>query len=286
MDPLLRTQDLTADPGMASSVYDLHPIGQSAPPRPRLVSILFTLGLTPLLICGLANSLISPTSTQVWQRAVDQARKSVSLLLQEPEAPGVRPPARNPVGPDGPGGAGHREGTGALDPRLATFTSILLQPSDAVDPKALSTSPRADAAFLSLNPAMPLQDGGNGLARGTGRDPALGQGGLLRLQESAALNVEDKLPPDGRLVPIRRQPARHVYKRGELPDEVAQVPVIVRVVVDEKGNVTRATILSGPEEMRADALWAAKLWTFEPLGPHGLKAPLSLDLIFRPRFSN
>jgi hypothetical protein len=34
------------------------------------------------------------------------------------------------------------------------------------------------------------------------------------------------------------------------------------------------------------ALWAARLWLFEPLGPHGLKAPLSLDLIFHPKISN
>lgn len=155
-----------------------------------------------------------------------------------------------------------------------------------MDPETLSTSPRADTAFLSLNPALPQEDGGNGLSRGAGKDSALGKGGLWRLQDPTPLTVQDRLPPDGRLVPIRRQPVRHVYKRGELPEEVAQIPAVVRVVVDDNGSVIRTTFLSGPEQMRSEALWAARLWIFEPLGPHGLKAPVSVDLIFRPRFSN
>ena len=272
MHPLLRTLDLTAGAGLASSVHDLHPIGQAAPPRSRKLPFCISLGLTPLLIYGLANSLISPTSTQALQSVVDQARKSVSLLLQEPDTPGVRPPARNPVGPDGPGGAGHREGTGTLDPRLAAFTSILSQPSDAVDPETLSTSPRADAAFLSLNPALPLQDGGNGLARGSGRDSAKGSGGLTRPEKAY----------DFRLIPTRQVTVNHQLIPGE--EAGAREALRVLILIGEDGVPTQATLVSGPEFLREKAIKASLEWRFEALAPHGLKAPLALTLIFHPNF--
>jgi hypothetical protein len=255
MHPLLRTLDLTAGAELASSIHDLHPIRDAAAARPRGIPLLLSLGLTPLLIYGLANSLTSPASARATQGALDQARRSVTLLLEEPGPPvSLRSPVRNLVGPQAPGGAGHREGSDTIDPRLLTVKVPALSfPTEAIEPDLLSLSPRAEAIALSLNPALPVQAGGNGLSRGTAKDPALGKGGLFRPQESAALKVKDKLPPDGRLVPIRRQLARHIYKRGELRDEVATVPVIVRVVVAEDGRVIQATVLSGPEEMHAES---------------------------------
>lgn len=113
MHPLLRTLDLTAGAGLASSVHDLHPIGQAAPPRARTVAILFSLGLTPLLIYGLANGFINPATAQDWRKVVDPDRKSVSFLLQEPDTPGIRPPRPEPPGAGGtrrrrsPGGHRH-----------------------------------------------------------------------------------------------------------------------------------------------------------------------------------
>jgi hypothetical protein len=288
MHPLLKTLDLKRTAVAESSVHELHPVRDHASTQSRGLPLLVALGLTPLLIYGLSISLDSPALARGMARAGDQARKSVSLLLQEPGPPtGLRPPVRNLVGPDAPGGDGHREGSDTIDPRLLNVKVPARSfPTEAIDPDLLTLSPRAEVIGLSLNPALPVQAGGNGLSRGTGKDPALGNGGLFRPQEPAALKLKDHLPPDYRLVPIRRQASRHIYKRGELTDEVANVPVVVRVVVAEDGKVIQATVLSGPEEMHADSLWAARLWLFETLGPHGLKAPLSVDLIFRPRFSN
>jgi hypothetical protein len=270
MHPLLRTLDLTAGSRLASSVYDLHPIRHAAAARSRAIPLLLSLGLTPLLIFGLANSLNSPVADRVADGALDQARNSVLMLLQEPDISGIKPPARNPVGTEGPGGAGHLEGTGTLDPRLAAFTSTLSQPSDAVDPELLSTSARADPAFLSLNPALPTQAGGNGLAQGTGRDSAQGPGGLIR-------------PPktyDFKLIPTRQVPVSHQLIPGE--DSVAREPLRVRVVIGEEGIPTQATFISGPDFLREKAIKTALEWRWEPLGPHGLKAPLTLTLIFHP----
>ncbi|HEX7552111.1 MAG TPA: hypothetical protein VF378_01045 [Geothrix sp.] len=155
---MLRTLDLTAGAELASSIHDLHPIRDAAADRPRGIPLLLSLGLTPLLIYGLANSLTSPASARATQGALDQARRSVTLLLEEPGPPvSLRSPVRNLVGPQAPGGAGHREGSDTIDPRLLTVKVPALSfPTEAIEPDLLSLSPRAEAIALSLNPALPV----------------------------------------------------------------------------------------------------------------------------------
>ncbi|MBP1772281.1 MAG: hypothetical protein H6P99_1444 [Holophagaceae bacterium] len=283
MHPLLRTLDMTAGAGTESSVHDLHPIQQAASARSHGVPILLSLGLTPLLIYGLSISLLTPASTQAVHWVVDRAQRSVSLLLHETD---VAPATRHVLGPEGPGGDGHREGTNTLDPRLVAHTTILSTPSDAVDPDELGTTPRAERVYLSLNPALPLQTGGNGLAHGSGRDSARGSGGLLRLQEPAPRGDRgEKLEriPDGRLVAIRKPELHHGYRKGDLEEEVWSKPVVVRIWIGEDGIPIRGYVVSGPERLHAAGLKTALLWRFEPLGPHGLVAPLALNVVFRPR---
>ncbi len=274
MHPLLRTLDLTAGAGTGSSIHDLHPIQQAAAARSRGIPFLFSLGLTPLLIYGLAVSLISPTSARAVRGAIDQATRSVSLLLQEPaEQAHPTAPVRNLVGPQEPGGEGHREGTSTLDPRLAGIQATTLSmPSDAIDPDELGTSPRAELAFLSLNPALPARAGGNGLARGTGRDAALGVGGLIRPPVPVPV-------PDFRLIPTRQIQLSYQMAPGE-EYLMTQLPQ-VRILIGEDGVPFKATLISGPPKLRGKALRAALGWRFEPLGPHGLKAPLALTITFR-----
>lgn len=272
MHPLLRTLDLTASAGTESSVYDLHPIRAAGSPRSHGIPLLVSLGLTPLVIYGLSISLISPATERAVRGTLDQARKSVALLLQEPDTTATRAPARATIGPEGPGGAGHREGTNTLDPRLAVHTTLLSRPSDAIDPEQLSVLPTAERVSLSLNPALPLQEGGNGLARGTGRDSALGPGGLTRPPQAA----------DFKLIPLRQVTVQHQLTPGE--ESAAKETLRVRILIGEDGVPTKATLVSGPEFLREKALKAALEWRFEPLGPHGLRAPLALTLIFHPSF--
>lgn len=240
--------------------------------------ILLSLGLTPLLIYGLSISLASPSSLRAMRRVVDQAEQSVSLLLHEPaatSAAAVQPPVRNLVGPLAPGGEGHREGTSTLDPRLADLPSRpLSQPTDAVDPDQLSVSPRGELVDFSINPALPLQAGGNGLSRGTGRDPALGKGGLIRPPTAVPVAA-----PDFRLVPTRRVAVNHRLSPGE---STAPEPVRVRILIGEDGIPFQATVVSGPGYLHAESLRAARNWRFEPLPSHGLQAPVALVLTFRP----
>lgn len=269
MHPLLRTLDLTASAGTESSVYDLHPIRAAGSPRSHGIPLLVSLGLTPLVIYGLSISLNSPATERAMRRTLDQARRSVALLLQEPDSTATRAPARATIGPEGPGGAGHREGTNTLDPRLAPHTTVLSKPSDAIDPEQLSVLPTAERVSLSLNPALPLQEGGNGLARGTGRDSALGPGGLIRPPQAA----------DFKLVPLRQVPLYHSLVPGESD---RKEPTRVRILIGDNGIPTQAVVVSGPSYLHEEARKAALEWRFEPLGPHGLKAPLTLTLSFQP----
>ena len=276
MHPLLRTLDMTAGAGMASSVHDLQPIQQAAPARAHTLPVLLSLGLTPLLIYGLALSLDAPLAAI--SRAVSDGRPSVTLVLEAPDDSLHLPaPTRNLVGPQSPGGVGHRDGTSTVDPRLVvTTTTALARPTDAIDPDELGLSPRADSVNLTLNPALPLQAGGNGLARGTGRDAARGNGGLLRPTVPVAL-------PDLRLVPIRQVPVYHKLAPGQ---SFTREPVRVRILIGEDGVPTKAVVVSGPPSLHEKALKAAMEWRFEPLRPHGLEAPLTLTLTFHPMLQN
>jgi len=270
MHPMLRTLPATAPMEAPSTVFDLNPIRDAASPCSRGIAFLLSLGLTPLFVCALSYGLISPTSKQVVQASLDAARKSVSLLLFEPQPLDAKAPARNLVGPEGPGRESHLAGPNTLDPRLAAHTTLLSKPSDAIDPDELVTAERAERVHLSLNPALPLQIGGNGLARGTGRDSALGNGGLIR-------------PPkafDFKLVPIRQATVRHQLNPGDEPD--SREPVRVRILIDKEGVPSHASVISGPPRLHAKALKAALEWRFEPIEPHGLKAPVPLNLTFHP----
>jgi hypothetical protein len=275
MHPLLRTLNLAAIADTETSVYDLHPIRDSATSRSRGIPLLVSLGLTPLLIYGLSVGLVSPSSRQAIYGAVDRARRSVTLQLLEQETPSsAKPPARGLLGPEGPGGAGHQEGTGTLDPRLAAHTSLFSKPSDAIDPDELSASPGAERVDVSLNPALPGQTGGNGLARGAGRDSALGGGGITRAPIPVAT-------PDFKLIPTRQIQLSHQVSAGEEP--LLAEPPQVRILIGEDGVPFQATMVSGSPKLRDKAIKAALAWRFEPLGPHGLKPPLVLVITFRRR---
>lgn len=254
MHPLLQTLDLTPSTRTESSVYELHPIRNGASARSRGIPLILSLGLTPLLIYGLALSLIPPSSLQGVHGAFDQAQQSVSLMLQEPILP--NPQASQHMSTNE--GKGHPKGTGTLDPRLAAYTSSRSLLSDSIGPDDLSTSPRAEQVDLSLSPGLPLQVGSNGLGIGTGREAATF---------------------DFSLIPIKRVMVRYQLRRGE---SISKEPVKVRILVGDDGVPLQATVVSGPVRFHEEALIAARKWRFEPLAAHGLKAPVSSVITFFP----
>jgi outer membrane biosynthesis protein TonB len=58
--------------------------------------------------------------------------------------------------------------------------------------------------------------------------------------------------------------------------------VVVRVVVEADGRVATAKAIAGPPRLFARAEATAMMWRFEPLAPHGLKAPLAWTITFKP----
>jgi hypothetical protein len=82
------------------------------------------------------------------------------------------------------------------------------------------------------------------------------------------------------LVPIRQVPVHHRLLKGE--ESAARQPVRIRLLIGEDGVPFQATVVSGPSFLVEEALKAARLWRFEPLGPHGLQAPQSVTLKFYP----
>lgn len=274
MRPLLRSLDLTAAAGTASSIHNLSPIHQAAAARSHGFPILLSLGLTPLLIYGLSLSLVSPAARQAVQGTLRQAGRSVGLLLHEPSA---NPAMLSPAVRDGSRGAGHVEGMSALDPRLAALTvRPALRPVEAVDPESLGRSPRAEPTDITFLPTLPPQVGGNGLTRGAGRDAGLGTGETTRPVSAAP----PAAAPDFRLVATRQVTAHHRLAAGQAA--ASREPVKVRILIGEDGVPIQATVVSGPAYLHAEALEAAREWRFEPLGPHGLKAPVPLVLTFHP----
>ena len=267
MHPLLRVLDQPSPAGGASSAHALHPVLEAAPQTSRSLPAALSLGLTALLIYGISVGLFDSPLPAGSLGALLPAARTVTILLAEPAPPRV--------GPEAPGGEGHREGTDTLDPRLQAFTTATSLPSDAIDPAALSTLPTADLAQLSLNPALPLQAGGNGLSHGTGRGAAVGPGGRFRPATPVPV-------PDFELVPTRQITLYHRLGPGEAA--AAKQPVRGRLYIGADGVPLRASVVSGPEFLRAAALKAALGWRFEPLAPHGLEAPTSLTLTFYPHF--
>jgi TonB family protein len=268
MHPLLRTLDLKAGAGTESSVYDLHPIRDRASERSRGIPLLLSLGLTPLLIYGLSLSLIAPETMEAVNGALDQARRSVSLLLWEPG----RPLEKSVAGPSVTSGKGHIDGNGSLDPRLAAYATRTSHPTDTIDPDELTAAPTEGGVDLSLNATLPLQAGGNGLAVGTGRESGLkGAGGI----------GGGAGPYDFRLIPTRQVEAIHQMVRGENPALLEPVRVLIQV--DNDGVTFQATVVSGPAFLHEESLKAARQWRFEPLAAHGLKGPIYLTLTFYPK---
>lgn len=268
---------LEADP---PDVHDLHPIQAASAPVSRRLPLALSLGLTGLLLYALSLSLFNGPRSLDSRAMAWTATHTVAILLAPPAELDRPAPAPLRKGPEAPGGAGHRQGSDTQDPRLAALVATSSATPEAVDPASLTTLSTADKALLALNPTLPVQAGGNGLSRGTGRDAALGPGG----RPGSTAPASAAAPPDHQLVPLRQATLRFRLSTGQ--NAAAKEAVRVRILIGNDGVPTSATAISGPAFLRAAAEKVAMEWRFEPLQPHGLRAPLALTLIFRPQFTS
>ncbi|MFN8010006.1 MAG: hypothetical protein U0P81_01245 [Holophagaceae bacterium] len=246
--------------------YTFAPIRTMAPAPRRNLAAVLALGLPALLVLGTAGAVISRPEPGVPGLGV----KSLSVVLQDVQEPGPPvppPPLTRP--PEGPGsvvdlpGLGHRNGNDAIDPALLALPQPrrLVVPDDDPDgPRLLE--PLAPAP--GVNPHLPVAAGGNGYARGSGLDAGRG-GNASRF--------------DFKLVLLHEEPAETDIPASS-PD--LMIPVKIRIIIGEDGKPTRLIILSGPERLHADCARAASTYRWEPLGPHGLQAPIAVDVTFHP----
>lgn len=246
--------------------YAIAPIREaSAEPR-RVVAVLAAVVFPAAAVLAGLGGLPRPAKPPTAPRTVT-VRLDDLWPAPEPEPP---PPLRE--APDGPGdaldlpGLGHVDGNGAIDPALLALPEPRRPMILSDDPDGLS--PQAPQPPLNnLNRHLPVAPGGNGLARGTGHDA--GRGGRRPSFST----------PDYRLVLLHSEPA-DTYVTAGSPD--LMVPVRVRVLIGEAGTPVSAVVISGPEPLHASCVQAALRYRWEPLEPHGLKAPIEMILTFHP----
>lgn len=260
---------LMASADASSTVYDAHPVRDAHAPESRALPLLLSLCLTPLAVYGFSSGLLARASFQ----SARHPGKTAPLLLDAwVFPPDATEPVQSPLGWREAGGAGHPEGTGTLDPNLAEVQApALSQPTEAMAPQARAVAPETPQMAASLNAALPIKAGGNGLERGLGREASVGLGDLDQPLRPI---------PDHRLVLIRRV-SMH-YRLASKQESSAIQPLKVRILIGDDGVPFQATALSGPSFLHEQAQATALDWRFEPLRPHGLKGPVSLVLVFQP----
>lgn len=260
---------LSDSPEPSSVVYKPHPIRDAHAPESRGMPLFLSLCVTPLAVYAF--------SAGVGMRApfsgIRQPGRAVPLSLseQEPSAD-VLESVQSRLGLREAGGAGHTEGTSALDPHLAdTASPTLSQPTEPLTPGVWTLAPRADQIEVPLNPALPREVGGNGLVRGIGQEASVGSGDL---------NQPLQPIPDHRLVLVWKTSMKYRLISQKEVNAIQSLKVLI--LIGDDGVPFQATVLSGPTFLHDRAKAAALGWRFEPLRPHGLKGPVSLVLVFNP----
>lgn len=256
-----------------------HPIQDTAPRPARALSLAISTLLSGLLLTGLfylhlgrpGQSFAGPSGATVFRTA--------SVLLSE-FLPLPPPPIAElspvPKGPQGPGQELGAPGLGHLKDQTGLGTGIGLpgvgdlQGNDAIDPDLLALPVTADPNGIPANRSLPVRPGGNGLAKGTGRDMGAGGG----------LGGGGRPIPDFKLVPIHREPA---WSRLPATDPDLTLPVRVRILIGADGVPFQAVAIAGPERLYQECVAAALRWRFEPLATHGLTSPYNLVLNFHPQ---
>lgn len=246
--------------------YAVAPIRDAAPKPARGLASGLALVVPALLVFAATTVVISETAPAFLrpERVVDVQ------LTDAPEPPQKVIPNPIPNAPEGPGkgpglpGVGHVEGNDAIDPELLKVPVNL--PTARTEPDPLSLLEPQSPTVIGRDRSLPVAKGGNGLASGTGLDPGRGGGGGRR-------------GPDYQLVLLHEEPA--------LTDITAHspellIPVKVLVQVGNNGHPLSAEAISGPARLHASCVETALRYRWEPLAPHGLRAPVPIIITFHP----
>lgn len=242
-----------------------HPI-QDAAPRPLRA---LPMGLSVLLAGGFLAALSAFHWGEGWRTWRDPGLiryRTIAVDLTDPRplpSPALQVAA--PAPREGRG-EGHPLGTGTIDPSLLSQTPGFhaLPDPEAPPVKDLLAGPQLPAG---LNLQLPLAEGGNGMAKGRGGEARAGLG-----------SGPGGHRPDFRLVVLHSETFTHRLKPGE---NLANQVVRVRIAIGPDGVPLRAEAVGGPPLLFAEAVQTALRYRFEPLAPHGLRAPYELHINFK-----
>lgn len=247
--------------------YAVAPIRDAAPKPARGLASGLALVVPALLLFAATTVVISETAPAFLrpERVVDV------LLTDAPEAPRKVVPNPIPDAPEGPGkgpglpGVGHVEGNDAIDPELLKAPVNL--PTARTEPDPLALLEPQSPTVIGRDRSLPVAKGGNGLASGTGLDAGRGGGGGRAKG------------PDYELVLLHEEPALTDIT-AHSPDLL--IPVKVLVQIGNNGHPLSAEAVSGPARLHASCIETAMRYRWEPLAPHGLKAPVPITITFHP----
>lgn len=245
-----------------------HPIQDSAPRPARGLSLGISLLLSSLILSMLSFLQLEGHAGN-WLSGIQAAKyRTVAVRLSEwVSAPPVETLIPSPAPKEGKG-EGHTLGTGTIDPALAAQSQSAKAIASESETGLLGSqgSSAGPGGPVDLNLRLPVAAGGNGLAKGQGTDNSAG----LRSAEGAHL-------PDFRLVLIHHEVLTHQLVSGE---NLTGKTVRVRITIGSDGVPASAEALAGPPELFSEAVQTALKYRFEPLAPHGLKAPYEINVNF------
>lgn len=251
----LTIHDLVVDPTL-----DPSPIMHSMPPKDR-----FLPGFS-VLVAGSLISLMLVLAPSFFTRPMDSAPRPLALsgcfmdiVLSADPSPVVN--GRGSGGNDLSPGKGLIKG-----PNPSRRVAVSME--DMV-PLAL---PLRDIPSFEERRQGPFSDSPGG----DGRPGAIGNGDGRGVGGSGIGKALGKTF-DHQLVPRFQPRASYRLKAGESGDNTI---VDVEITVEDDGHVSQAVALSGPVFLYPSVCEAAKHWTFEPLGLHGLKGPLKTRIHF------
>lgn len=245
-------------PGLVPS-----PVQGAAPPAPRKLVLVGAL-LGAGLVLGVLSNLRLGGELGVPSTIPSGGMRTVAISLFE-ASPAFSPALPIPSSASGlVPGIGHRAGTGGLPQPVVDRAQA---PVGGVE----GNPEPAPAVGLPLAaPGIPTGGGsGNGLAAGDGQD------GVLGGSPAPGARV-----PDFRLVLVHAEVFNHRLGVGEAGPKAA---VRVRLSIGADGIPVRAQAVEGPPLLYREAEAVALKYRFEPLAPHGLRAPYVTHILFAPR---
>lgn len=236
---------------------DPYPIQNTIAPSPRRLSFLLALITYGLLILGIQFAWVRG-GREKQNHSLASVATHLIYFEKEPDVP-------VPQNRDAASGVA---GTGTIDPHLQELAPAQPKETPVFNLDMLPTALPQDNLFASMNPALPVAVGGNGLAKGRGDGSGHGNGTGSRHGNGDLGGAKG----DGPTLSIADMDV--LYQEPTHYPETARAAgvegvVVLRVTIDEKGVPTDMDVVSGHSLLVPESLRSFKLWRFASVKYHG-----------------